>query len=406
MAEPPHGRLRGDPAAPASEPPALAPPRVPALACRHRRADAAAEQQARGARVLHRPHVRIDVRHRRRRPRRRSVQAGVGSPRRPQRQDEARRRDHGRHVQRARVPVRQHQARRRHLAAQPGHPRDAARPAAAHLPPRRRALERLRQRQGVQLRVPPRDGAVQGTAPPVPRRRHGRLHRAAGVHAGGPLPLLLAGVARRPRLLPRRRDRHVQRRRRPRHRRRRHVLGHQGRREGRVVRPRGRARRVRRAAARGGRAWLRPPPHGGPREPGARRLRRQMAGADQDRRLGSRPACAGVEPAVQRAGAGGGVPAARGPALRARRVRAHRERAGKQPEAPPVRAQDARRRRGGEVAERRGEVLADQGRGNGGGLPQGRLLLPSDLRLRPDNGAAERVQKEATNYQAVFLIST
>jgi len=57
-------------------------------------------------------------------------------------------------------------ARRRHLAAQPGHPREAATPPAA-----------------ARLRPPgrlPHDGAVgtreTGAAPPVPRRRHRRLH--------------------------------------------------------------------------------------------------------------------------------------------------------------------------------------------------------------------------------------
>jgi CRP-like cAMP-binding protein len=101
------------------------------LARRHRRADAAATEQARGAGVLHQPRGRFGVRHRR--PRGRTVQAGVGSPRRPQhhRQEEGHRRDRGRHVQRAAVPVRQHQARRRHLAAQPCNPRDATPPAAA-----------------------------------------------------------------------------------------------------------------------------------------------------------------------------------------------------------------------------------------------------------------------------------
>jgi hypothetical protein len=51
------------------------PPRVPALTDRHRRPDAAAAEQASGARVLRQPQVRSGIRHRRRRDR-----SGASSP--------------------------------------------------------------------------------------------------------------------------------------------------------------------------------------------------------------------------------------------------------------------------------------------------------------------------------------
>lgn len=80
------------------------PPRLPALACRHRRANAAEPGQA--ARALRQRDEKLRVRHRR--PRGRAVQGGVEAP--------SRHRQTGRHVQRSAVPVR----RQRDHPDQPG----------------------------------------------------------------------------------------------------------------------------------------------------------------------------------------------------------------------------------------------------------------------------------------------